>query len=318
MIDSKYILKYLAGTLSETDSNRVKLWIDASEENKSEYLLYKTISEKSNQLDDIKIFNAEQEWNELENLLKNSSSKVVNFRQRMIRVISIAAVFLLLIFSAYFYFSQEPLYKEVVTSDFTDTLKLVDGSIVYLENNSKIKYFNRIEKKSKRRYVELNGKAKFEVTSNKELPFVVQIGGAGIDVLGTIFQIELSDNVVEVENIEGLIKLFEWDNAANSIMLEKGDKATFKDGGIERILPPVETPMIGKFYKVEKIIDYLFLKNEITFNTAPYANINMEDKIFVNLDQPLKDIINQLDTTANLEFRKPCRNCYEVRELTSK
>lgn len=318
MIDSKYILKYLHGTLSESERNRVKLWIDSSEENKAEYLFYKAINKESNQLHDIKIFDSEQEWSELESLLDQDSTKVVPFRQRMIRIVSIAAVFILLVFSAYFYFSQEPLYKEIVTTDKLDTLNLADGTVVFLETNSKLKYFTKVEKKSKQRYVELDGKATFEVSPNKDLPFVVQVGGAGIKVLGTIFSTELSDNGVEVENIEGLIKLFEWENAANSIILKKGEKAKFKDGGIDKILPPVETPMLGKYYQVEKIIDFLFLKYEIYFNTAPYANINMEDKVFVNLDQPLEDIINQLDTTANLEFRKTCKNCFEVRILTSK
>jgi ferric-dicitrate binding protein FerR (iron transport regulator) len=319
LIKTNNILNFIQGTLSEQEKSRIELWIDSSDENRKEYMFLKSIFDESQNLEDIKLFNDEDEWNEIEGLLEEKKTKLISFSRRTMRIASIAASFLLLYLTINYFFNKEPLYKEIATTNFLDTINLVDGSIVYLGENSKLKYYTRIDDKSIKRYVELNGKAKFEVSKYERLPFVVQTGGAGIDVLGTIFNTNEVDSGVGVENIEGLIKLFEWNNAANSIILKKGEKAVFQNGGITKILPKVEKKvMIGRYQRIEDVVDYLFRKYDSKVNTAPYAHINMEDKIFINLKQPLEKIMSQLDTTADFKFRKTCSNCYEIKVLRAK
>jgi ferric-dicitrate binding protein FerR (iron transport regulator) len=83
---------------------------------------------------------------------------------------------------------------------------LPDGSKVWLSNNSKIKY--PTEFKGKTRELALTGEAYFEVSHNKEKPFIVNIGKNRIKVLGTKFSVSSypEDNLVRADLISGKIQ----------------------------------------------------------------------------------------------------------------
>jgi len=318
LTDLKNILAYLRGNLSKKDETRLLLGLDSSDKKREEFDFVQRVFNVSSELKDIKLFEEEKEWSKLEGLLQENNKE--NGKYRVLRIVSIAASFLLLGFILNYLFTKPPsLYNEVVTTSELDTIRLVDGSVVYLGENSRLKYFTRQDKKTNRRYVELDGTAIFDIAHNNDLPFVVKTKGAGIDVLGTVFKIEQVKAGVGVENIKGLINLFEWENASNSLILKEGDKAIFTPDGIRRILPkPKKVDLSGDYYKVEDIIEMLFNKYETRVSTAPYADVQMEDKVFVNMDQPLKDILSQLDTTSIIKYRRTCKNCYEVSVLKSK
>ena len=135
--------------------------------------------------------------------------------------------------------------------------------------------------------------------------------------LGTIFKTEIDGAKVEVENIQGLIKFYEWANEENAIVLNEGEKAVYDGGKMSRVEEKPK-PVIGQIHRVEDIIEYMFDKYEIQTNTAPYADIKMNDSVFVNLDQPLDSIIVQLESTSDIKYRKTCSNCYEISVLKAK
>jgi len=318
LIDLKNILAYLQGDLSKKEKERFLLHLDSSDTNKEEFEFMQRVFNSGEELKNIKLFEEEEEWGKIEGLLKDDNIEIKG-KSRALRIISIAASILLFGFLINYFFTDPPMFNEVATTDKLDTIKLVDGSIVYLGKNSKLKYFVRQDKKTNRRYVEFDGNATFDIAHNKDLPFVLKTKGAGIDVLGTIFKIEQVEAGIGVENIKGLINLFEWENASNSLILKKGEKAIFTPDGIRKILPkPKKVDLSGNYLKVEDIIEKLFDKYEIRFTTAPYADIQMDDKVFVDMNQTLENILTQLDTTAIIKYRKTCRNCFEISELKSK
>ncbi len=317
MIDLKNILDYLNGNLSEEEQERFLLLLDSSDADMKEFEFMQHVNSASDDLDHIKLFDEEAEWAVIENRLDDIKEK--SKASRILRIMAIAASILLFGFAIHYLFKEEPLYKEMATKNSLDTITLVDGSIVYLGENSKIKYFIRQDKKTNRRYVELEGNATFDIAHNKDLPFVVKIGDAGIDVLGTVFKIDVVPAGIGVENIKGLINLFEWENAANNLVLKAGDKAVYTSDGIRKVLPPPKKiDLSGKYYKVEDLLDFLFDKYETRMSTAPYADIIMGDTVFIDIDQPLESILSQLDTTAVLKYRKTCKNCFEISVLKSK
>lgn len=64
-------------------------------------------------------------------------------------------------------------------------LILADGTKVWLNSESQIKYPVKFGQKERRVYLE--GEAYFEVFKNKEVPFIVDMGKASLQVLGTSF-----------------------------------------------------------------------------------------------------------------------------------
>jgi transmembrane sensor len=93
---------------------------------------------------------------------------------------------------------------------------LSDGTIVYLNSESKISYPSNFS--DSLRYVELEGEAFFEVSPNEEWPFVVVTGPIDIKVLGTSFSVRNLDSYdnIRVSLVSGLIEVIEkQDKLAN-------------------------------------------------------------------------------------------------------
>ncbi len=317
-----YILKYLSGTLSKKDREAFGLWLDIATDNRRQYSLIKKIFESGEKIKNIRLFDEEKAWSDFLRRLRKEKSKVVNItRKRFVRVISVAASLIFLYFSFNFFFSKE---KELNYTNFVcvsdlDTLQLVDGSKVFMKKGAVLKYFTGLKKTDSIRFVELDGTATFDVAANKKLPFIIKAGEAGVRVLGTSFELKNKGDRVELENFKGLIRLYEWNDKTNNLLVKKGEKAVF-DGSNIKPARKKETDkqiMSGQYHMVEDVIDYMMNRFETRISTAPYADIMMEDKVFVDLNQSLENILTQLDTTSILKFRKTCRNCYEIMVLKS-
>jgi len=83
---------------------------------------------------------------------------------------------------------------------------LEDGSIVYLADNSQLSYPEHFQRE--KREVSLLGNALFDVSGNKERPFLIETAQARIEVLGTSFNIKSSDkSAFELAVRRGLVKV---------------------------------------------------------------------------------------------------------------
>jgi ferric-dicitrate binding protein FerR (iron transport regulator) len=100
-------------------------------------------------------------------------------------------------------------------------LLLPDGSVVWVNAKSELKYSSRFGITDRNLY--LSGEAYFEVNKNEKLPFSVQAGNLGIIATGTRFNVRsyLNDNKSEVDLLEGGIDVFVADNCYSLIPDEK-------------------------------------------------------------------------------------------------
>lgn len=321
MIGETDILKFIEGRLSEVEKSEVQSWIDSSDANCDEYEFYKMVLSESKNLQGIELVDESKAWDEFKKMTDFPEANT-GLRKRMPYIMGIAASFLIIAGALIFMLWPKPLYKELTTFSNQDTIKLVDGSKIFVNDSSKIKYFTRLTKTQKERYIEVTGSATFDIAPDKNLPFVVKANGAGVSVLGTVFNVNVKGNRIECENLEGVVKLFEWVEPDNNLILNKGEKAVFENGVISLILPELPPPPPpapkGKYRSIGFILEYFFEHYVERVNTAPYSNIDFNAKVFVNLNQPLKGIIEQLDTTANIKFRQNCPGCYEFTKFKSK
>lgn len=187
-----------------------------------------------NEIDEFHLHdNSEKIWKEYRN--SKSRSTFLAASKWIWRSVAAAAI---IVFSLVFYsvvnnFIQnknaKPIYSEVyVPTSKQSRLTLPDGTVVWLNSETKIKYsgnFNISE-----RNVFLDGEAYFEVTHNKKLPFKVFSKETEIKVVGTKFNIKAysDDNTVETVLLEGKIELSESGvNNKEPIELKPGDKAIY-------------------------------------------------------------------------------------------
>ena len=95
---------------------------------------------------------------------------------------------------------------EIVTPVGSQTvLQLSDGSEVYLNHGSKLKYPQKFTGKT--REVFLSGEGYFKVAHHPELPFVVKTSKLSITALGTAFNVLAypGENVIETTLVEGKV-----------------------------------------------------------------------------------------------------------------
>jgi transmembrane sensor len=104
-------------------------------------------------------------------------------------------------------------------------ITLPDGTLVWLNADSKLSYDSDLDEKE-RRLVYLVGEAFFDVTHRKNRPFIVQTNKISIKVLGTAFNVKAYDldQVSEATLLRGSIELSVNNRSQQKILLKPSEK----------------------------------------------------------------------------------------------
>ncbi len=92
-----------------------------------------------------------------------------------------------------------------------ERLTLEDGSVVELNRGASVEV---VYSATERRVRLVRGEANFTVAKNPERPFVVNAGGVDVRAVGTVFNVRLAREAVEVVVSEGRVKLENWSGNA--------------------------------------------------------------------------------------------------------
>lgn len=214
-------------------------------------------------------YSADESYKMLEERLAGKRKRK---RLRTIQFISAAAAVLICVLGWSVYTYMEPVEMQIVsTLAEVRTIQLPDGSEVALNNFTTITYPRKF--KNKYREVRISGEAYFEVTSDKNHPFIVQTGTVNVEVLGTHFNVEAYDRDSEVKTT-----LFEGSVAVSN-----------KEETVKTILIPNERAIYNK------------VEGSLTKETATdaWTNISWKEGKIIFINQPLKEIARQLTNTFN-------------------
>lgn len=104
--------------------------------------------------------------------------------------------------------------KELITDNYNTIsvpkggnykITLVDGTKVWLNSESEMQFPTNFSNATRK--VILTGEAYFEVSRNKEKPFMVEVDGGMVEVLGTHFNVNASKKDIKTTLVEGSVKL---------------------------------------------------------------------------------------------------------------
>ncbi len=230
--DWNLLAKYMAGEASDKEAREVMDWIGKNPGNQALYNEIKTDWKKMDMMN--KRFDVDNAWNKLQNrILDQEKPLLLNEIQESRKPVArfpvfmrIAAAFLLLVAvgAVVAYFTGRVRTVSIVASynERGKEASLPDGSVIYLNSASSVKYSNQFGKKN--REITLNGEAYFEVTPDKSKPFVIFANNAQIKVLGTSFNVDANDakDKVEVYVTSGVVELSEMANQNNKVLLHPG------------------------------------------------------------------------------------------------
>jgi len=136
-----------------------------------------------------------------------------------------AAAAMIVVAAAFFLLRPKTMPLEIAANAgtvLTDTLS--DGSVVTLNRNSGLTVASAFNKKERR--MKLRGEAYFEVTSNPERPFVVEVQELEIKVVGTAFNVDNTSNPDEVIVTVTHGKVLVHDQT-QQILLTAGEQAVY-------------------------------------------------------------------------------------------
>ena len=176
------------------------------------------------------------------------------------------------------------------------SLRLNDGSIVWLNSQSSIRY--PVAFVGDERQVEITGEAYFEVAKNLTKKFIVASNGLNIEVLGTHFNVNsYNDNKnIKVTLLEGSVKIIKGAgifilkpgqqaqvaneiqvlNGANieSVMAWKNGFFSFSGTSVEELMN-----ILGRWYNVEIVFNKSIPNRQFGGQIATSANLSQVVKV---------------------------------------
>lgn len=127
-----------------------------------------------------------------------------------------------------------PIYNEIfIPHGEIFKLKLSDGTLVWLNAGSKLRFPQSFDTSDKKRTVYLEGEAFFDVAKNKDQPFIVNTQEVDVKVLGTKFNITSYENDDDITTtlVEGSVSVYETRTPGNEMHLTPSFQANYDKFG---------------------------------------------------------------------------------------
>jgi transmembrane sensor len=309
----------LAGEATTEQQKQLGEWISASVDNASKFEAYKKVfalSEKhyARRKDQNLNIDIDQEWSRFTNHLVSSG---LNKPVRKLEVensrlwLKIAASVLIVMAAGIglYYFTSNNNFTEFQTADNTQLVTLPDGSRISLNQHSSIRYDENFGDLN--RTVSMTGEGFFDITPDKEKPFIIHLKNASIEVVGTSFNVQAYDSLEETSVIvkTGIVK-FSVPALKEEIKLIAGEKGIYATNLHQLTSLKNEDPNFIAWSTRELIFNGDDLKTVVaTLNKTYHAHIvlaaDVPDSCVVTVkfnQQTLDAIMRVLATTLNLTY----------------
>ena len=258
------IYKILAKHFSDEASDEEnKAALDFKSKHEKEYLALKLFWSKKDTAG--YEYDTKKAWRKIEQ--HAPKTRVISMHSMYRKIASIAAVFLIGALITLFVLKDNYTNNsniELVANEVDQKVILPDGTIVFLNDNSKISYPTSFE--ANKRVVSLEGEAFFEVMRDTIRPFLIHTPHSDIEVLGTSFNVNTENMQTEVAVRTGKVKVL-------SLLLNKSV-----------ILLPHDMAIVNNHDIQTKQVDnenYMAWKTgHFTFNETPVAEVIKELNTF--------------------------------------
>lgn len=191
-------------------------------------------------------------------------------RKIMLAALQAAAVMLCILYLHFNRMAEEP-GSSLLTRQNTETTTLAttleDGSVVYLAGNAAIRYPEHFQ--ADKREVSLQGNALFNVTGNRERPFLIETEETQIEVVGTSFNVK-SDarQPFELSVQRGIVKVT-LKKSGQDVHVKAGETVTLSS----RQLHVSRTANPGQF---DEYLRQLRFKDERLADILRVVNLNAD------------------------------------------
>ncbi len=312
------ISRYLTNEIDSRETVLLENWVLKSEENKNIFNKLKKTWALSNTVKSTNI-DINAEWNKIQNKIFSSSKETIvkSIKQKsnnfsfIYRIAAIVVLSFSIAFSAY-YFIHKSKYNTFVAENSVVTQKISDGSIITLNNNSKIEVPKEFD--ANVRKVKLKGDAFFDVKHDEAKPFIIETGKIEIQVLGTSFYVKSQKNSPTIEVIvkTGKVAVRLANDLKNEIILTPDEKGIFtKSNNQFKKISNTDVNYLSwktKFliFKNEKFINVVKKLNE-TYHTHIIITNHRINNCTITAtfnNKSIDAVLNILQATLDLDIKK--------------
>lgn len=202
-------------------------------------------------------------------------------------------------------------------------LELPDGTKVWLSPGSNLSYPE--EFRGFQRRVTLSGEAFFDVTENKEQPFIISSGAINTTVLGTEFNVTAyeDEDQVTVTLVDGAVSISDNENTNITVNLIPSQKAIYDK--VSKQINKQYAPDAEKYLTQRD--GYFLYKGETVETVVKDIERQYGVEIRISKELMAKDYYGSLDATKNIEvfleklslvlhakWTKTGNNTYQIKE----
>lgn len=266
-IDDELIVKYISGDASPEEAVEIVDWLREPDNRTRFEYFEKTWNASAGKTKPA--FNVQTAWSKIENtfeIVREAKENHVYVSWWTTKTFKIAASLILIVATALLVklsFNDDTKYTVLATQSETKLVTLTDQSKITLFRFSSIEYPTEFSKKN-REITFSKGEAFFQVAHDPEKPFVIRTPIVNVRVIGTQFNVDVTNNQTKVSVKEGKVLVFD---SQDSTYLTAGLNGVFRQG--EKI----------------KVTD-----NAIDNNVWSYATHKLVFK-----DTPLKSVIKDIE-----------------------
>lgn len=203
--------------------------------------------------------------------------------------------------------SKEVVYNTISTPNGGQyQLELPDGSLVWLNATSSIHFPTSFIGKERR--VEITGEAYFEVAKNRDMPFIVNVNGAEVQVLGTHFNVNAysDEDNIKTTLLEGSVKFV---SGTNINMLKPGQQSQLASNGLIQVVSNVDVDEVvawknGMFDFENAGIETVMRQLSRWYNVEIEYKGKTDDLFFADMRRniQLSDALKALELTGKVKF----------------
>lgn len=195
-MDKDTLYKYFSHHATDDERREVKAWVESSPENFQEYMSERAFYDSVTLLTEP----------ETPAVRRFSLKRVMTVTSK-IAAVAVVTLLLSYVVRTYLFPPQIPMQELYVPVGKQVNLTLADGTNVWLNSGTRLKYPAIFSGKERR--VTIDGEGYFKVQKDAECPFRVQTDGGVVEVLGTTFNVEAysSEHNFRTSLLEGSVKI---------------------------------------------------------------------------------------------------------------
>lgn len=184
-------------------------------------------------------------------------------------------------------------------------IRLADGTRVHLNENTVFKFPVNFENNAERKVILEKGEVFFNVVTDNKSAFVVNIGSNDISVLGTAFNVQLTEEHLSTTLIEGKVML---SNEKSEVILQPNQQAFISNNSTDIIVRDADINSTIAWHNMLWVFEHQTL-DHIMADLTNWYNFKYE---FVDEE------VKALTYTASLEKAKSIENVLQLLEKTGK